>query len=173
MKDNGPIESGIWFRRFANVKVVRALALLLQQFESNTDEVNHYVTKMLHRIAWTCKMPAMIFQASIFRVFQRILESKEPAHKVTRRTERAALMKEPHVIFSVRFAKSLTWLRTFRTKAFDITSTDGCLSGRFPSLLIVTERHRRSPRVIRIPWITLCCFSHSDKIHSPFLMLAR
>nr|XP_012151360.1 PREDICTED: protein timeless homolog [Megachile rotundata] len=67
--------------RFANVKVVRALLILLRQFDKNTDEVNHYVNKMLHRIAWDCKMPGMMFQASMFRVFQRILESKHPAHK--------------------------------------------------------------------------------------------
>ncbi|XP_012535516.2 protein timeless homolog isoform X2 [Monomorium pharaonis] len=70
-----------FLQRFANVKVVKALALLLQQFENNSVEINHYVTKMLHRIAWNCKMPGMIFQASIFRIFQRILESKDPTHK--------------------------------------------------------------------------------------------
>ncbi|XP_012062583.1 PREDICTED: protein timeless homolog [Atta cephalotes] len=70
-----------FLQRFANVKVVKALTLLMQQFENNTIELNHYVTKMLHRIAWNCKMPGMIFQASIFRIFQRILESKDPAHK--------------------------------------------------------------------------------------------
>ncbi|XP_029159250.1 protein timeless homolog [Nylanderia fulva] len=70
-----------FFQRFANVKIVKALALLLQKFEDNTIEVNHYAVKMLHRIAWNCKMPAMIFQASIFRVFQRILESKDPIYK--------------------------------------------------------------------------------------------
>ncbi|XP_011173663.2 protein timeless homolog isoform X1 [Solenopsis invicta] len=70
-----------FIQRFANVKVVKALALLMQQFESNSIEVNHYVAKMLHRIAWNCKMPGMIFQASIFRIFQKILESKNPEHK--------------------------------------------------------------------------------------------
>ncbi|XP_018314888.1 LOW QUALITY PROTEIN: protein timeless homolog [Mycetomoellerius zeteki] len=70
-----------FLQRFANVKVVKALTLLMQQFENNTIELNHYITKMLHRIAWDCKMPGMIFQASIFRIFQRILESKDPAHK--------------------------------------------------------------------------------------------
>ncbi|KAG5330826.1 TIM protein, partial [Acromyrmex heyeri] len=70
-----------FLQRFANVKVVKALTLLMQQFENNTIELNHYVVKMLHRIAWDCKMPGMIFQASIFRIFQRILESKDPAHK--------------------------------------------------------------------------------------------
>ncbi|KOX75006.1 Protein timeless like protein [Melipona quadrifasciata] len=67
--------------RFANVKIVRAMLILLRQFDKNTDEVNHYVNKMLHRIAWDCKMPAMMFQASMFSVFQRILESKYHGHK--------------------------------------------------------------------------------------------
>ncbi|XP_020292361.1 protein timeless homolog isoform X2 [Pseudomyrmex gracilis] len=70
-----------FFLRFANVKVVKALAVLLQQFEKNTTEINHYVLKMLHRIAWDCKMPAMLFQASIFRTFQKVLESKNSDHK--------------------------------------------------------------------------------------------
>ncbi|XP_044599449.1 protein timeless homolog isoform X2 [Cotesia glomerata] len=67
--------------RFANVKVVKALTELLKTFEKNTIEVNHYILKMFHRISWDCKMPAMLFQASIFRVFQRVLESKRREHK--------------------------------------------------------------------------------------------
>ncbi|XP_031834411.1 circadian regulator timeout [Nomia melanderi] len=70
-----------FIQRFANIKIVKALRILLQQFDKNTDEVNHYVNKMLHRIAWDCKMPGMMFQASMFRVFQRILDSKYPGHK--------------------------------------------------------------------------------------------
>lgn len=72
----------LFFFRFANVKIVKALAILLRKFDENTNEVNHYVAKMLHRIAWDCKMPAMIFQASIFRDFQRILDSRHLEHKV-------------------------------------------------------------------------------------------
>ncbi|XP_051170612.1 protein timeless homolog [Leptopilina boulardi] len=68
-------------RRFANMKVVKAMAILLQGFETNSIEVNHYIVKMLHRIAWDCKMSAMIFQASIFRIFQKILNSKTSQHK--------------------------------------------------------------------------------------------
>ncbi|KAG7212893.1 hypothetical protein KM043_002244 [Ampulex compressa] len=67
--------------RFANVRIVKALSILLAQFDKNSDEINHYVIKMLHRIAWDCKMPGMIFQASIFRTLERILDSKQPAHK--------------------------------------------------------------------------------------------
>ncbi|CAL7943922.1 unnamed protein product [Xylocopa violacea] len=61
------------------------MLILLQQFDKNTDDVNHYVVKMLHRIAWDCKMPGMMFQASMFRVFQRILESKYQGHKDLRK----------------------------------------------------------------------------------------
>ncbi|KAK0179064.1 hypothetical protein PV327_007889 [Microctonus hyperodae] len=68
-------------RRFANVKVVRAMAILLQNFDENSLELNRCILKLLHRIAWDCKMSGMIFQASIFRIFQRILESKHPEHK--------------------------------------------------------------------------------------------
>ena len=75
------VETDFKFSDF-NVKIVRAMLILLQQFDKNTDEVNHYVNKMLHRIAWDCKMPGMMFQASMFRVFQRILESKHRGHKV-------------------------------------------------------------------------------------------
>lgn len=68
--------------RFVNVKVVKALSLLLKDFQKNTAEVNHCIVKLLHRIAVECKMPAMIFQASIFRIFQRIFDSRNPEHKV-------------------------------------------------------------------------------------------
>lgn len=68
--------------RFVNVKIVKGMAILLSNFDKNTAEVNHIIVKMLHRIAWDCKMPSMIFQATIFRSFQRIFESKKPEHKV-------------------------------------------------------------------------------------------
>ncbi|XP_063971887.1 protein timeless homolog [Diachasmimorpha longicaudata] len=70
-----------FLRRFANVRVVKALAILLSHFEENPADINHYVVKMLHRISWDSKMPAMIFQASIFRTFQKILDSKYGEHK--------------------------------------------------------------------------------------------
>ncbi|XP_048512372.1 protein timeless homolog isoform X2 [Athalia rosae] len=67
--------------RFVNVKVIKACALLLRDFDKNSHEVNHCTLKLLHRVAVRCKTPAMIFQASIFRTFQRILESKNSEHK--------------------------------------------------------------------------------------------
>ncbi|XP_058798651.1 protein timeless homolog isoform X2 [Phymastichus coffea] len=70
-----------FMQRFANVRVVSNLNILLKQFEKNAPEVNYYVLKILHRISFECKMTAMMYQASIFRVFQRLFRSNERAHQ--------------------------------------------------------------------------------------------
>ncbi|GLH06684.1 Protein timeless [Gryllus bimaculatus] len=62
--------------QFCNPRVVQACGLLLREFEHNSVRTNHCALKLMHRIAWDCKLPAMIFQASIFRTFQRILDSE-------------------------------------------------------------------------------------------------
>lgn len=69
--------------RFVHYRVVQACSLLLKQFEKNLAHTNHCIAKMLHRIAWDCKAPAILFQASLFRTFQRILDSKQGKHKVS------------------------------------------------------------------------------------------
>lgn len=70
------------FYRFVDQKVVRSLTILLRDFDTNTPQLNHYIIKLMHRIAFDCKMYAMLFQISIFRIFQRILSSKNREHKV-------------------------------------------------------------------------------------------
>lgn len=58
--------------RFAVAKVIQAYSVLLAKFESNTREINHYVAKMFHRVGYDIKMYGLMFQASIFRVFQKV-----------------------------------------------------------------------------------------------------
>ena len=65
--------------RFASPLVVKAYTLLLQDFPRNSQHTNHCLVKMLHRIAFECKMPGMLFQARLFRVFQKVM--LEPAYK--------------------------------------------------------------------------------------------
>ncbi|GJQ77730.1 putative tmeless protein [Trypoxylus dichotomus] len=64
-------------KRLAHPKIVRACGLALRNFEKNSVTTNHCIIKLLHRIAWDCKMAAMIFQVSIFRSFQKIFEMKD------------------------------------------------------------------------------------------------
>ncbi|XP_026737157.1 protein timeless homolog [Trichoplusia ni] len=67
--------------RFCNPRVVSACVSLLEQFEKNLPHTNHSIIKMLHRIAWDCKRPSMMFQASLFVIFQRILDNRLPQFK--------------------------------------------------------------------------------------------
>lgn len=61
--------------RFARPSVVEACGLALKDFQKNSEFTNHCIVKLLHRIAVDCKMPSMVFQASIFRTFQKVLKS--------------------------------------------------------------------------------------------------
>ncbi|XP_046687268.1 protein timeless homolog isoform X2 [Homalodisca vitripennis] len=67
--------------RFASPRVLAPVCLLLEHFEKNSHHTNHCAVKILHRVAWDCKMPALLFQASLFRTFQRIFQSSVPEHK--------------------------------------------------------------------------------------------
>ncbi|KAI8424376.1 hypothetical protein MSG28_002902 [Choristoneura fumiferana] len=68
-------------QRFCSPKIVSACASLLEGYEQNLPHTNHCITKMLHRIAWDCKRPSMLFQASLFVVFQKILSNPMPQFK--------------------------------------------------------------------------------------------
>lgn len=60
-------------RRFANPKVIIVYCKLLAEYRNNSDETNHQVVRMLHRLAWNLKVHPMLYQASVFKVFQNIL----------------------------------------------------------------------------------------------------
>lgn len=60
--------------RFAHRKIVEAYCSLLRRYATNSTLTNHCLVKMLHRIALDCKMPTMLFQLSLFKTFQKIME---------------------------------------------------------------------------------------------------
>uniref|UniRef100_H3BID0 Timeless circadian regulator n=1 Tax=Latimeria chalumnae TaxID=7897 RepID=H3BID0_LATCH len=62
-----------YIKRFASCNVVKAYILLLKNYRHNTAHTNHCIVKMLHRIAYDLKMEALLFQLSIFCLFNRIL----------------------------------------------------------------------------------------------------
>lgn len=77
-------EFSFFFRfRLPHPKIVRACGLALARFETNSVNTNNCIVKLLHRIAFDCKMYVMVFQVSIFRSFQKIFAMKElPQNKV-------------------------------------------------------------------------------------------
>ncbi|KAJ0178758.1 hypothetical protein K1T71_005533 [Dendrolimus kikuchii] len=68
-------------QRFCNPKVVSACVSLLEGYDKNLPHTNHCIIKMLHRIAWDCKRPTMMFQASLFLILQRLLHNPVPQFK--------------------------------------------------------------------------------------------
>ncbi|KAE8626528.1 hypothetical protein XENTR_v10006654 [Xenopus tropicalis] len=62
-----------YMKRFANSNVVKTYVLLLKNYQQNSAHTNHCVAKMLHRIAYDLKMEALLFQLSVFCIFNKIL----------------------------------------------------------------------------------------------------
>ncbi|XP_040839530.1 protein timeless homolog [Ochotona curzoniae] len=62
-----------YLKRFACSTVVRAYVLLLRSYQQNSAHTNHCAVKMLHRLAHDLKMEALLFQLSIFCLFNRLL----------------------------------------------------------------------------------------------------
>ena len=47
---------------FASRSVSAAFAQLFKRYRENSDFTNHCIVKMFHRIAFDCKLPALLFQ---------------------------------------------------------------------------------------------------------------
>ena len=57
-------------QRFAVKNVVQPFGVLFSNYLKNSKSTNHAIIKMFHRVAVDCGLPALLFQASIFRVSQ-------------------------------------------------------------------------------------------------------
>ncbi|XP_062536634.1 protein timeless homolog isoform X2 [Armigeres subalbatus] len=67
-------------KRLLNPKVVHACTLVLSDFETIPAASIKAAVTILHRVAVGCKMPALLFQASLFRIFQRVFQAPKDAH---------------------------------------------------------------------------------------------
>ncbi|CAB0002890.1 unnamed protein product [Nesidiocoris tenuis] len=115
--------------------MVKVCNTLLNSYDTNTETTNHCVVKMLYRIAFECKLPAMLFQASLFIKFRDILANYEPKYKGP--TTRASRM-------------------TMKTKTTKATMT----SGQFPkpndhlrhwdSLLLFSSSNWAPPNILSV-----------------------
>ncbi|XP_072423149.1 protein timeless homolog isoform X1 [Chiloscyllium punctatum] len=63
-----------YLKRFANVGVVKPYVLLLKDYRQNSPHTNHCIVKMLYRLAYTLKMDTLLYQLSVFHLFNQILE---------------------------------------------------------------------------------------------------
>ncbi|CAG5982174.1 unnamed protein product, partial [Menidia menidia] len=68
-----------FIKKFASPSIVRPYLFLLKSYSKNTPHTNHCITRMLHRIAVDLKMDALLFQLSVFHLFNKILSDPASA----------------------------------------------------------------------------------------------
>ncbi|XP_041639301.1 protein timeless homolog [Cheilinus undulatus] len=68
-----------FIKRFANPSIMRPYLLLLKSYSKNTPHTNHCITRLLHRLAVDLKMDALLFQLSVFNLFNKILSDPAAA----------------------------------------------------------------------------------------------
>ncbi|XP_056129542.1 protein timeless homolog isoform X2 [Lampris incognitus] len=68
-----------FIKRFANPNIVRPYLLLLRSYSQNSSHTNHCITRMLHRLTVDLKMEALLFQLSVFWLFNKILNDPAAA----------------------------------------------------------------------------------------------
>ncbi|KFM70512.1 Protein timeless-like protein, partial [Stegodyphus mimosarum] len=72
-----PLDLNDVYKKYTSPKIVQACCLLLANYRKNTSRTNICLIKLLHRIAWNCKMHALFFQATVFMTFQKIFSDPD------------------------------------------------------------------------------------------------
>ncbi|XP_037818705.1 protein timeless homolog, partial [Lucilia sericata] len=82
--DDGMVEKTFKFDDFAkrllNPKIVRACVVVLSDWEQIPTKSLKAAVTILHRIAYGCSCPAMLYQAKLFRIFQQVFHAGRDAH---------------------------------------------------------------------------------------------
>ncbi|XP_058065592.1 protein timeless homolog [Anopheles bellator] len=69
-------------RRLVNPKIVRSCVIVLSDWETIKTTTLKAAVHILHRIAVEHKNPSMLFQASLFRIFQRVMCTTTTSHSI-------------------------------------------------------------------------------------------
>ncbi|XP_030370378.1 protein timeless homolog [Scaptodrosophila lebanonensis] len=84
-QDNGLTETTFKFedfaRRLLNPKIVRACTVVLTDWAQIPTKSLKAAVTILHRIAYGCCCPGMLYQAKLFRIFQQVFAVERDAHQ--------------------------------------------------------------------------------------------
>ena len=78
-KREGEFDLFPYLLKFCHHKVIQTLSFLLSHYNSNSDFTNHALVKLLHRVCYQCKKLPLLYQISLFSVFQQILDHSNSA----------------------------------------------------------------------------------------------
>ncbi|XP_001998905.3 protein timeless homolog [Drosophila mojavensis] len=83
--DNGLTEKTFKFedfaRRLLHPKIVRACTIVLTDWAQIPTRALKAAVTILHRIAYGCSCPGMLYQAKLFRIFQQVFSVERDAHQ--------------------------------------------------------------------------------------------
>jgi Timeless protein/Myb-like DNA-binding domain len=65
-----------WVSRYAHPKIIDAYMYILGGYKDNSAATNHCLLRLLNTIAVDLKLPAMLYQLSIFQLFEEVLADK-------------------------------------------------------------------------------------------------
>nr|XP_019942307.1 PREDICTED: protein timeless homolog isoform X2 [Paralichthys olivaceus] len=68
-----------FLKKFASPNIVHPYLVLLKSYSKNSPHTNHCIARMLHRLAFDLKMDALLFQLSVFNLFNKILSDPAAA----------------------------------------------------------------------------------------------
>ncbi|KAL7724650.1 hypothetical protein ACLKA6_008651 [Drosophila palustris] len=84
-QDNGLTEKTFKFedfaRRLLHPKIVRACTLVLTDWAQIPTKALKAAVTILHRIAFGCSCPGMLYQAKLFRIFQQVFSVERDPHQ--------------------------------------------------------------------------------------------
>ncbi|ALC47535.1 timeout, partial [Drosophila busckii] len=84
-QDNGLTEKTFKFddfaRRLLHPKIVRACTLVLTDWTQIPTKALKAAVTILHRIAYGCSCPGMLYQAKLFRIFQQVFSVERDVHQ--------------------------------------------------------------------------------------------
>ncbi|XP_034499552.1 LOW QUALITY PROTEIN: protein timeless homolog [Ailuropoda melanoleuca] len=128
-----------YLKRFASSTVVRAYVLLLRGYRQNGAHTNHCIVKMLHRLAHDLKMDALLFQLSLFCLFNRLLSDPAAGAYTELVTFAKYILGKFFALAAVNqkaFVELLFWKNTavVREMAEGYGSLDGGSSSRKPPI---------------------------------------
>ncbi|XP_055382553.1 MATH and LRR domain-containing protein PFE0570w-like [Condylostylus longicornis] len=153
-------------KRLVNAKVVRPCTLVLSDWEKISTKSLKATVTILHRIAYGSHCPAMLYQASLFRIFQRVFDApREQHHEELRRLAIYVIRKfvetapkNPKIYAELLFYKSIREANELETGYCDVyeAGTKGTWTQeQEEELRILFEENQRNPETDKdvIDWI--------------------
>ncbi|EDW83278.2 uncharacterized protein Dwil_GK22409 [Drosophila willistoni] len=169
-QDNGMTEKTFKFddfaRRLLHPKIVRACTVVLTDWTQIPTKALKAAVTILHRIAYGCSCPGMLYQAKLFRIFQQVFSVERDAHQEELRRLAIYVVRKfvevaptnPKIYAELLFYKSIreaNELETGYCDAYEAGTKGTWTEAQETELRFLFEENQRNPETDKdvIDWI--------------------